>query len=83
MITINPAKQLVIEDRVGSIETGKDADLVLYKKHPLSVYAVPEMVFIDGKLYFSREKDIKRQRTIETEKRELLEIDKDKKKETD
>ena len=41
MVTINPAKQLGIEDKVGSIEVGKSADLVLFDKHPLSNYSKP------------------------------------------
>ena len=41
LITINPARQLGIEDRIGSIEVGKEADLALFKNHPLSIYAVP------------------------------------------
>jgi imidazolonepropionase-like amidohydrolase len=52
MITINPAKQLGIDDKVGSIEVGKQADLVLFDHHPLSVYAVPQMTFVDGVKYF-------------------------------
>jgi len=52
MITINPAKQLGIDDKVGSIEEGKNADLVLFSEHPLSSYTVPQMTFIDGIKYF-------------------------------
>ena len=72
LVTINPARQLQIDDRVGSIEPGKDADLVLFNRYPLSAYAVPEMVLIDGEVYFSREKDRERQREIEDEKKRLL-----------
>lgn len=57
MITINPAIQLGIDDRVGSIEVGKDGDLVLFDKHPLSVYAIPQKTFVDGIKYFDRETD--------------------------
>ncbi len=57
LITINPAWQLGIDDRAGSIEVGKDADLVLFRGHPLSVYAVPVMTVIDGVVYFDREQD--------------------------
>jgi imidazolonepropionase-like amidohydrolase len=52
MITINPAWILGVDDRVGSIEVGKDADLVLWDKHPLSNYARTEKVWIDGTLFF-------------------------------
>ena len=76
LITINPAKQLRIDGRVGSIEVGKDADLVLFGSYPLSSFAVPEMVFIDGELYFSRQRDSERQKQIETVKKQLLEAEK-------
>jgi imidazolonepropionase-like amidohydrolase len=58
MVTINPAKQLGIDNRVGSIEVGKDADLVLYDKYPLSDYAKVEKVLIDGSIYFDRDKEV-------------------------
>lgn len=57
LITINPAKQLGIENRVGSIEVSKDADLVVFKNHPLSIYAVPVFTIVDGVVRFDREKD--------------------------
>jgi len=62
MITMNPAKQLGIDNRVGSIEVGKDADLAIFDNHPLSIYAVPLMTFIDGIKYFDKETDVKDQR---------------------
>lgn len=62
MITINPAKQLGIEDKVGSIEVGKQADLVIFEGHPLSSYAVPQMTFVDGVKYFDIKKDNNDQR---------------------
>ena len=58
LVTINPAKQLSIEGRVGSIEPGKDADLAIFDKHPLSNYAKVTKVLIDGEVYFDREKDL-------------------------
>ncbi|PIQ61583.1 MAG: amidohydrolase [Bacteroidetes bacterium CG12_big_fil_rev_8_21_14_0_65_60_17] len=57
LITINPAKQLGIDDRVGSIEVGKDADLAVFSDHPLSIYAVTDLTFVDGVRYFDREND--------------------------
>ncbi|MGY6522645.1 MAG: amidohydrolase family protein [Mongoliitalea sp.] len=57
LITINPAKQLGIADKVGSIEEGKQADLVLFNEHPLSVYAIPQMTFVDGVKYFDIHED--------------------------
>ncbi len=83
LVTINPAKQLRIDDRVGSIETGKDADLVIYDKHPLSVYAVAQKVFIDGHLYFDREQDIAHRAEIEKEKEALKEKEDNKGKKKD
>ncbi|HMF01082.1 MAG TPA: amidohydrolase, partial [Terriglobia bacterium] len=61
MITLNPAIQLGIDNRVGSIEVGKDADLVLFSAHPLSSYTTVEKTFIDGQIYFDRELDLKTQ----------------------
>jgi imidazolonepropionase-like amidohydrolase len=52
MVTINPAKALHLDERMGSIEVGKDADLVLWSGHPLSVYSHADMTFIEGKKYF-------------------------------
>jgi imidazolonepropionase-like amidohydrolase len=54
MITINPAWIIGVDDRVGSIDVGKDADLVIWDGYPLSVYGVPNIVFIDGDVYFDR-----------------------------
>ncbi|MBL4698158.1 MAG: amidohydrolase family protein, partial [Phycisphaerales bacterium] len=56
-VTTNPAIQLGIIDRVGTLEPGKDADLVVWTGHPLSSLSRPEMTFVDGRLMFSREMD--------------------------
>jgi len=53
MVTINPAKILGIDDRVGSIEAGKDADLVIWSGHPFEFRSVVERVFIEGKEVYS------------------------------
>ena len=53
-VTINPAKQLRIDNRVGSLEVGKDADVVIWNKHPLSTYAIVDRVYIDGQQYYDR-----------------------------
>lgn len=53
-VTINPAKQLKIDHRVGSLEVGKDADVVIWNKHPLSTYAIVDRVYIDGEQYYDR-----------------------------
>ncbi len=57
LITINPARQLGVDDRIGSIEEGKDADLVIFDRHPLSVYAIPRQTIVDGIVRFDRQND--------------------------
>lgn len=57
LITINPAIQLGIEDRVGSLETGKDGDIVIFEHHPLSIYAKPQMTIVDGIVRFNIDED--------------------------
>jgi len=73
MVTINPAKQLGIDDKVGSIEVGKSADLVLFDKHPLSNYSKAMKVWIDGHEYFDRDKDLETRPKFDQEKKTLLE----------
>ena len=58
-VTLNPAKQLRIENRVGSLEPGKDADFVVWSEQPLSSYARCEQTWIDGRKYFDIEADHK------------------------
>lgn len=72
LITINPAKQLMIDQYVGSIEVGKTADLVLYDKHPLSNYARVQKVFIDGREYFDIDQDLKMRQSEDAEKAKLI-----------
>ena len=71
MITLNPAKQLGIDKRVGSIETGKDADIVIWSAHPFSVYSHPETTMIEGEIFFDRAKDIANRTALENERKEL------------
>ncbi|MFY9531280.1 MAG: amidohydrolase family protein [Candidatus Acidiferrales bacterium] len=77
LVTLNPAIQLGIDNRVGSIDVGKDADLVIYDRDPLSVYAVAQKALIDGQVYFDRQRDIAQRPALEKEKQAL--IDKEKK----
>jgi imidazolonepropionase-like amidohydrolase len=58
-ITINPAMQLGIDNRVGSLEAGKDADIAIFSAHPFSSYTTVEMTLIDGQIYFDRAEDLK------------------------
>lgn len=62
LITINPAKQLGIDSRVGSLEVGKEADIAIFKGHPLSSYTIPMVTVVDGVVRFDREKDADDQR---------------------
>jgi imidazolonepropionase-like amidohydrolase len=76
MVTINPARQLGIDKTVGSIEVGKDADLVLYDGFPMSDFSKVLKVWIDGAQYFDRDKAIADQATKEAEKQRLLDKEK-------
>jgi len=76
LVTLNPAIQLGIDKRVGSIDPGKDADLVIYNHDPLSAYAVVQKTLVDGRVYFDRQRDIAGRAAREKEKRELLEKEK-------
>src|SRR5271155_5828981 len=76
LVTLNPAIQLGIDNRVGSIDVGKDADLVIYNHDPLSVYAVAQKTLIDGTVYFDRDRDIAARPAREAEKKVLLEKEK-------
>ena len=71
-VTLNPAKMLHIDDRVGSLKAGKDADVVLWSDHPLSIYAKAEMTFIDGIKYFDRAEDKKMHAAIQKERARLI-----------
>ncbi|MEM7510013.1 MAG: amidohydrolase family protein [Bacteroidota bacterium] len=72
MVTINPAKLLHLDDRMGSIKKGKDADLVLWSDHPLSIYARPEKTIVDGTVYFDEEADQQRKKEIQAERARLI-----------
>src|SRR5882724_1238374 len=76
LVTLNPAIQLGIDKRVGSIDVGKDADLVIYNHDPLSAYAVVQKTLIDGRVYFDRKQDIAGRPALEREKKTLLEKEK-------
>lgn len=71
-VTLNPAKLLRIDDRTGSIKTGKDADLVLWSDNPLSVSATAEITMIDGIVFFDKERDIRFRESIKEERQQLI-----------
>ncbi|MBD0327268.1 MAG: amidohydrolase family protein, partial [Pyrinomonadaceae bacterium] len=71
MITLNPAIQLGIDSRVGSIDVGKDADLAIWTAHPFSVYSRVETTFIEGEIFFDRQQDLSRRPELERERATL------------
>jgi imidazolonepropionase-like amidohydrolase len=71
-VTLNPAKLLHIDDRVGSIKVGKDADVVLWTDHPMSIYAKAEKTIIEGVTYFDLKRDEMMRSQIKKEKSELI-----------
>jgi len=71
-VTLNPAKQLGIDHRVGSLEPGKDADFVIWSGHPLSTYSVCEQTWIDGREYFDHEEDLRMREEVERERERLI-----------
>ncbi|MCO6497089.1 MAG: amidohydrolase family protein [Chitinophagaceae bacterium] len=72
MVTINPATMLHVQNKVGSIKVGKDADLVLWNNNPLSIYAVAQKTMVDGIIYFDREKDLDMRAKMHDEKNRLI-----------
>ncbi len=71
LVTLNPAKQLGVADRIGSLEPGKDADLVVWSGDPLSSLSICEKTFVDGSLYFDRGADLVARAELEAEKKRL------------
>lgn len=56
-ITIYPAEIIGVDQRVGSLEVGKDADVVVYNEHPFSYLAAPELVLIDGQVVYQKPRE--------------------------
>lgn len=71
-VTLNPARQLHIDDRVGSLEPGKDADFVIWNGNPLSTYTLCEQTWVDGKKYFDRSEDMKIRQQVKAERARLI-----------
>jgi len=80
LVTLNPAKLLHIDNRVGSIKVGKDADVVLWSDNPLSIYAKVEKTIIDGHIYYDREEDAKQRLDIQKERARIIQKMLDEKK---
>lgn len=72
LCTLNPAKMLHIDDKVGSIKVGKVADLVLWSDNPLSVNAKVEKTIIDGTIYYDVEEDLKLRDEIKKERARII-----------
>ncbi|MVN20187.1 amidohydrolase family protein [Mucilaginibacter arboris] len=72
LVTLNPAKMLHIDGRVGSIRPGKDADLVVWSADPLSIYAVAEKTYIDGVPYWDYSKDADRQKAMKADEGRII-----------
>ncbi|MEO1261654.1 MAG: amidohydrolase family protein [Bacteroidota bacterium] len=71
-VTLNPAKLLHIDQYTGSLKPGKDADVVLWSDHPLSVYAKADMTFVDGIKFFDRQEDLKHREAVAAERNRLV-----------
>jgi imidazolonepropionase-like amidohydrolase len=72
MVTLNPAKALHIDNKVGSIKVGKDADVVLWTDNPLSIYAKSLYTIVDGTVFFDRTKDAEKSKAVATERAKLI-----------
>ncbi len=72
LVTINPARMLHVDDRVGSLKAGKDADVVVWSDNPLSIYAKSLYTIVDGTVYFDRQKDEQMQKDVDAERARLV-----------
>jgi len=72
LVTLNPAKILHLDDRMGSIKPGKDADLVLWTDYPLSVYAIARKTMVDGTIYYDEEQDARMKDQIDRERNRII-----------
>lgn len=71
-VTLNPAKLLHLDDKVGSIKVGKDADIVLWNTNPLSIYAKAEKTIIEGVVYFDIQRDEEQRKAVAKERNVLI-----------
>ena len=72
MVTLNPAKLLRLDDRMGSLKAGKDADLVIWNAHPLSIDARPKTTFVDGVALFDEARDLALREDLQDERARLI-----------
>lgn len=72
LVTLNPARMLHIDNKVGSVKVGKDADLVLWSDNPLSIYAKAEKTFVDGIAYWDIEQDAEKQKALKADQSRII-----------
>lgn len=72
LVTLNPAKMLHIDDKVGSIKVGKVADLVIWTDNPLSIYSKVNTTIIDGQIYYDKDEDVKLREDIKKERARII-----------
>jgi len=72
LCTLNGAKQLRLDHRLGSIDVGKDADLVIWTGHPFSTYSRVETTLVDGEILFDRTRDLAARKQLAQEKKDRL-----------
>jgi len=80
LCTLNGAKQLRLDHRLGSIDAGKDADLAIWTGHPFSTYSRVETTFVDGEIVFDRQRDLELRKEITKEKADRLKKEADEEK---
>ncbi|MGL4596583.1 MAG: amidohydrolase family protein [Bacteroidia bacterium] len=74
LVTLNPAKLLRLDKRMGSIAVGKDADVVIWSDNPLSIYARPEKTIVDGKVLYDTEEDAQRRVVVNQDRNRLIQL---------
>ena len=72
LVTLNPAKMLHVDNRIGSLKAGKDADLVMWSANPLSIYAVAEKTYVDGIPYWDYAKDADNQKALKADEGRII-----------
>jgi imidazolonepropionase-like amidohydrolase len=72
MVTLNPAKLLHLDNRMGSLKVGKDADIVIWSDNPLSIYAKVEQTYIDGECYYDQKNNLSNQERDRNEKIRII-----------
>jgi len=72
MVTLNPAKLLHLDDQMGSLKVGKDADVVVWSGNPMEVYSVAEQTFVDGICYWDINEDAEKRKALMAERNRLI-----------